>query len=93
MLAVARALSADPAVVIVDELSLGLAPAVARELYQAVATTAHRGAAVLLVEQFAPAALEVAHRGVVMAGGVVVAEGHPHHIATQLTERYLGAHR
>ena len=73
----ARALMADPSVIVLDEPSLGLAPKVVGEI---VAALAHlrddRGLAVLLVEQNVRAAFLVADRVVVMDRGKVVAEGH-----------------
>ncbi len=75
MLGVGRALSAKPQVLLADELSLGLAPILVQRLLSAVRRAADRGAAVLIVEQYARHALAVADRGVVLAGGQVVREG------------------
>ena len=60
MLALARGLATDPAVLLLDELSMGLAPVVVSRLYEHVAEIARQGVAVLLVEQFATAALSIA---------------------------------
>jgi branched-chain amino acid transport system ATP-binding protein len=76
MLALAGALVADPKVIMLDEMSLGLAPIIVEQLLPIVRNIAdERGMAVLLVEQHVLAALNVADRGYVLAHGNVVAEG------------------
>ena len=90
MLAMARALATNPAVLLIDELSMGLAPLIVRELYEVVASLAGDGVSVLVVEQFADAALAVADRAAVLVHGRVVAAGPPDEIATELTTLYLG---
>src|SRR5436190_2026607 len=76
MLALAGALIADPKVVMLDEMSLGLAPIIVEQLLPTVRQIAdERGMAVLLVEQHVLAALKVADRGYVLAHGQVVAAG------------------
>jgi branched-chain amino acid transport system ATP-binding protein len=72
MLALGRALAARPQVLLADELSLGLAPLVVGRLLRAVREAADAGLAVLLVEQHATQALEVADRVVVLRRGEVV---------------------
>ncbi|NUT94966.1 MAG: ABC transporter ATP-binding protein [Saccharothrix sp.] len=74
MVAVGRALLRRPRVVLVDEMSLGLAPVVVRRLARAVRELADSGVGVLLVEQFAALALEIADRAYVMARGEVVSQ-------------------
>jgi branched-chain amino acid transport system ATP-binding protein len=90
MLALARALVARPAVLLVDELSVGLAPLVAAELYRIVARLAEDGTAVLIVEQLARTVLGVADRAAVMAQGAIVAVGRPDELERDLAEAYLG---
>jgi branched-chain amino acid transport system ATP-binding protein len=75
MLATARALAAEPAVLLADELSLGLAPLIVTRLMQALREAADRGAGVLLVEQHARKALAVADRAYILQRGSVVWSG------------------
>lgn len=76
MLALAQALLRGPRVLMIDEMSLGLAPIVVESLLPTVRRIAEESAcAVLLVEQHAPMALEVADRALVMNHGAVVAQG------------------
>src|ERR1700733_2563641 len=71
MLALARGLATDPAVLLLDELSMGLAPLVVGRLYEQVAAIAREGVAVLIVEQFAAAALGIADHAAVLVRGRV----------------------
>jgi branched-chain amino acid transport system ATP-binding protein len=75
MLGVARALMSSPSLLIVDELSLGLAPLVVKQLFEVLAAVNASGTSVLLVEQFVHMALEHSHRAYVLAKGEVVAQG------------------
>ena len=90
MLAMARALSTDPKLLLLDELSMGLAPLIVEELYQAVRRVADEGVSVLVVEQFARTALAVAEFGAVMVNGRIVALGQPQDIEEELSQAYLG---
>jgi branched-chain amino acid transport system ATP-binding protein len=91
MLALARGLSTDPALLILDELSMGLAPLIVEELYGRVAQVAAEGVAILVVEQFANLALGVASRAAVMMHGRVVHEGTPDEVEATLSQTYLGS--
>jgi branched-chain amino acid transport system ATP-binding protein len=87
MLTVARALGRDPSVMLLDELSLGLAPIVVRRLLDAVrAASTERGVGVLLVEQHVRQALEVADRVYVMQRGRIALSGPADEIGGQLSE-------
>ncbi len=90
MLAMSRALLADPAVLLLDEISMGLAPLVVHELYELVGSLAREGIAILLVEQFARTALAVADRAVVMSQGLVIHTGTPDEVEEHLSAAYLG---
>jgi branched-chain amino acid transport system ATP-binding protein len=91
MLALARGLAVDPSVLLLDELSMGLAPKVVGQLYEQVGQVAATGVAVLVVEQFAWAVLEVAEYAVVLRQGRVVAVGEPADVADELSAAYLGS--
>ncbi|CAN5601952.1 ABC transporter ATP-binding protein [soil metagenome] len=91
MLAMARGLATDPALLIIDELSMGLAPLIVAELYELVAGIAQEGVSILVVEQFARTVLGVADRAVVMQHGNVIAAGIPADIEADLSAAYLGA--
>lgn len=91
MLAIARGLATDPGLLIIDELSMGLAPLVVSELYEIVADIARDGVSILVVEQFARTVLGVADRAVIMQHGTVVAAGIPADLEAELSAAYLGA--
>jgi branched-chain amino acid transport system ATP-binding protein len=90
MLAMARALSSDPALLLLDELSMGLAPLIVEELYETVAQIAETGVSILVVEQFADTALKIADYAAVMTGGRVVATGEPDEISKIMADVILG---
>ncbi|MDQ3610483.1 MAG: ABC transporter ATP-binding protein [Actinomycetota bacterium] len=90
MLAMARALATSPAILLVDELSMGLAPLVVEQLYAALASIAADGVSVLVVEQFARRALAVADYAAIMNGGRIRAVGEPADIEGELSAAYLG---
>lgn len=71
MLAFSRALITDPAVLVIDELSMGLAPVIVAELYEVVKELATSGVTMLIVEQFAETASAVADQVVVMTHGEI----------------------
>jgi branched-chain amino acid transport system ATP-binding protein len=71
MLSLARGLATDPMVLMLDELSMGLAPIIVAQLYEQVAGIAADGVSVLVVEQFARSALSVADWAVVLTHGTI----------------------
>ena len=75
MLAIARGLIANPRIILLDEPSLGLAPAIVRELYDTLADLRDEGVTILLVDQMAMLALDVADRAYVLETGHVVEQG------------------
>jgi branched-chain amino acid transport system ATP-binding protein len=92
MLAVARGLLARPDILLLDEPSLGLAPAVAAELFGQFMTLRDEGMTLLIVDQMADHVLAIADRGYVLAGGRVVAEGAAAELReASLDAAYLGA--
>jgi branched-chain amino acid transport system ATP-binding protein len=90
MLAMARALTTDPKVLLLDELSMGLAPIVVEELYEIVARIAAEDVSILIVEQFAHEVLDVAETAAIMLHGSIQLTGQPHQIAEELDAAYLG---
>jgi branched-chain amino acid transport system ATP-binding protein len=92
MLALARGLATDPAVLLLDELSMGLAPLVVSRLYEQVAEIARQGVAVLVVEQFAAAVLGIADHAAVLVRGRVRRQGSPDDgLRDELSALYLGS--
>jgi len=93
MLAVARALMGKPALLMLDEPSLGLAPLVVRDIFRTIAGLRATGVTILLVEQNARAALEVADHGYVLEMGEIALEGAAADLARdpRVIETYLGA--
>ncbi|HSR22420.1 MAG TPA: ABC transporter ATP-binding protein, partial [Candidatus Eisenbacteria bacterium] len=90
MLALSRALASDPALLLLDELSMGLAPLIVGELYETVAQIAETGVSILVCEQFARTALRVSDYAAVMTGGRIVATGEPDEISAQMSDVILG---
>lgn len=89
MLAISRALAGDTKVLLLDELSMGLAPIIVGHLYELVATIAAGGVTVVVVEQFAETALGVADRAAIMVHGRVAHEGTPKEMADAAQSAYL----
>jgi branched-chain amino acid transport system ATP-binding protein len=90
MLALARGLATDPALLMLDELSMGLAPIIVEELYTQVAAIAATGVSIVVVEQFARTVLGVADVAAVLVTGRIVALGPPDEVAADLSSAYLG---
>lgn len=92
MLAVGRALMAKPTLLMLDEPSLGLAPRIVREIFHIIARLRETGVAILLVEQNARAALQVADYGYVLETGEVILHGPARELAgdPKVIESYLG---
>jgi branched-chain amino acid transport system ATP-binding protein len=91
MLALARGLGTDPAVLMVDELSMGLAPIIVTELYEAVAAIAATGVSVLVVEQFATIGLRYASTVHVMTHGTMAYSGPADTATDAIQAAYLGS--
>lgn len=89
MLAIARALVAEPKVLLLDELSMGLAPLVVAELYEMVGSLAAQGMTILLVEQFVTTALGVADRAAIMVHGHIESVGTPEQMGEAALSAYL----
>ena len=92
MLAIGRGLMSKPRLILLDEPSMGLAPAVVETIFQRIAEIHAAGTAALLVEQRADEALEIAERGYVLERGRVVLEGDGEALATdrRVQTAYLG---
>jgi len=89
MLAISRALVTDPKVLLLDELSMGLAPLIVSELYELVGQLARQGMTILLVEQFVTTALSVATRAAIIVHGRVQQEGSPQEMSEAALRSYL----
>jgi len=92
MLAMGRALMGKPTLLMLDEPSLGLAPLIVREIFRIIAALRETGVSILLVEQNARAALQVADYGYVLETGEIVLEGPSAELASnpRVIESYLG---
>ena len=92
MLAISRALMACPRLLLIDEPSLGLAPFVVQQVFEAISKIHAEGVSILLIEQNVAKALEIAERAYVLEGGRIVSEGKPAELLAQrhIREAYLG---
>jgi branched-chain amino acid transport system ATP-binding protein len=90
MLAMARALTTEPNALLLDEISLGLAPKIVTELYEIVGQLAASGIAILVVEQFARMALAVADYAAIMVQGTIEIVGEPADVVDAVSGAYLG---
>jgi branched-chain amino acid transport system ATP-binding protein len=92
MVAIGRALMAQPRLLLLDEPSLGLAPAIVLEMFRVIQDINASGVAVLLVEQNVAMALEIATRAYVLEEGRIIAAGSPAELLTQphIRRAYLG---
>ncbi len=92
MLALARALMAEPKLLLLDEPSMGLAPLMVAKIFEIVADIARQGMTILLVEQNARLALELASRGYVMESGAITLAGEARALLgdPRVREAYLG---
>jgi branched-chain amino acid transport system ATP-binding protein len=92
MVALGRALMARPRLILMDEPSLGLSPAIVQDMFAAIRTINQRGVAVLLVEQNITKALEIASLAYVLEQGRIVTSGPPHNLLSdpRIREAYLG---
>jgi branched-chain amino acid transport system ATP-binding protein len=94
MLAMGRALMANPKVLLMDEPSMGLAPVLVEQVFEIIKELNNQGSTIFLVEQNASMALEIADRGYVLqTGEVVLSDSAPNLLASQeVQEAYLGGH-
>jgi ABC-type branched-subunit amino acid transport system ATPase component len=94
VLAIARGLAAQPKILLMDEPSLGLAPAIVEQLYRLVDELRAEGVTLLLVDQMARLALSIADRGYVLQGGRIVQAGAAADLRSDaaLEKAYLAAH-
>jgi len=92
MLAIARALMSEPKLLLLDEPSMGLAPQMVAKIFEIVREIAGQGVTILLVEQNALLALELAHRGYVMESGQISLAGKASDLLNdpKVREAYLG---
>lgn len=92
MLAIARALMSEPRLLLLDEPSMGLAPLMVAKIFDIVRQVASRGVTILLIEQNARLALELASRGYVMESGLITLSGDSKSLLAdpKVREAYLG---
>jgi branched-chain amino acid transport system ATP-binding protein len=94
MLALGRALMGCPKLLMLDEPSLGLAPRIVREIFQTIVQLGERGSSLVVVEQNARAALQIADYGYVIEHGRVALEGPAEELQSdeRVVASYLGGH-
>ncbi len=92
MLAIGRALMSEPKVLLLDEPSMGLAPILVEQIFETIASINKQGTTVLLVEQNAFMALQVAHRGYVLQTGEIALAGNAAELQAdkEVQRAYLG---
>jgi branched-chain amino acid transport system ATP-binding protein len=92
MLAIARGLMSDPEILIIDELSLGLAPVVVQQLFATLKTLKDEGLTILLVEQNVHLAFAISDYAYVVAEGKIFTEGAPSELESRpdIRQAYLG---
>jgi branched-chain amino acid transport system ATP-binding protein len=92
MLAMARALTTEPQILLLDELSMGLAPIIVDQLYDIVGQlVASEGLTIVMVEQFVQTALSIADEAAIMVNGSLVKQGKPADIRSEVVGAYLGS--
>jgi branched-chain amino acid transport system ATP-binding protein len=91
MLAMSRALAVNPALLLLDELSMGLAPLVVANLYEIVAQVSQEGVSILVSEQFARTVLGIAQYAAIVLHGNVTRVGTPEELEDELSAAYLGS--
>ncbi|WP_085524279.1 ABC transporter ATP-binding protein [Tuberibacillus sp. Marseille-P3662] len=93
MLAIGRALMARPKLLMLDEPSLGLAPLVVQQMFETIKMINQKGTMILLAEQNANAALQIANRGYVIEGGSIVTQGSRQELLENdaIRKAYIGA--
>ena len=93
MLALSRALATDPALILLDEVSMGLAPMIVESLFKIVRDLTTTGVTIVVVEQFADVVLDFADNVTVMAHGRVRLSGPPDKVRDDIESAYLGTAR
>jgi ABC-type branched-subunit amino acid transport system ATPase component len=92
MLAMARALTTEPQILLLDELSMGLAPIIVDQLYEIVGQlVASEGLTIVMVEQFVQTALSFADEAAIMVNGSLVKRGKPADVRSEVVGAYLGS--
>jgi branched-chain amino acid transport system ATP-binding protein len=91
MLSMSRALAVNPSILLLDELSMGLAPLVVANLYEIVAQVSKEGVSILVSEQFARTVLGIAQYAAIVLHGRVTRVGTPAELEDELSAAYLGS--